>query len=994
MPRRPRLAAGLFALLGLALMPGPGTRGDDAAGPSEQALPSAQRDRLPIPPGLPRYEIDCRIDPHARRVLAHERVEFTNRACIPVTELVFHIYPRYRVPDDGQLKLAKTLEILRLSPEEAMDRQGRRLEVASCRAGGQEAAFRFDPQQDTILIVPLPGPVAPGEAVAAEIDFALDLPEKWGRWGSYDGITYLINWYPVLCHHDDRGWERTPFVPWHQPWYQEAGHYLVRAELPADQVVASTGRIIGEQPAGRGYKRVTIAGRPARDFALVCSDRFRTRERQVGGTRVRVLAFPEHADNAQAALDYASEVIPLYERWFGPYYDDEFEIAASFFGWNGNECSGLVLLDERVLRMPSVGARYLDHLVTHETCHQWWWNVVGSDGYGETFMDEGLVNCFTALRLDAKYGRNAPLIVWPKGLRWLPTIGREDLRLSGYYGWRARGGTGPVIQDLGKMGNLEALFSLAYDRGGKVLNTIHARMGDDRFFGFFRKVYGAYAYRTLHYDDLKAELAAYDPAGGWPTFLDNWLLAHKECDWSVEAVHDEPAAADPEVRRVTVELDQRGQLVEPTILQCRCGERVARVPIWPDRCPYEVPGATVDRAPSGNRLVVTLQAPGRPSQVEVDPDHALLDARPDNNRWKPEVAFRLTPMVTPVDEASWFQPFDRWSLVAGPFIDQYARGGVRAAAQRSDILQLSGWVGAAPSRSLAIFGADAMLLNFPSPMWNVGGYYQEGLYNFNNDRRHNGGRAFVRRRLIANSSFLADDSAFYELYYGFGNSFWPGDDGRPTDKWLAGVGGRMWFNTQFPYWDPVGGHLLEIAAEYGDRAIGSAYQYTRILGQYGFVWSPPEEWGWLSRVRFAWRAYGGFGWPDARTYFRLGAGNRLRALDYQQGWGSSLWLITSEVRFPIWRQIDRDLCDHILAFHNLYGAAFLDVGQPYFHGAWFPVVFGPGLGLRLDVGLFSFLERATLRLDIAQPIYGGGSVPAYHPGRGGPVLWFGLNQVF
>ena len=53
------------------------------------------------------------------------------------------------------------------------------------------------------------------------------------------------------------------------------------------------------------------------------------------------------------------------------------------------------------------GVRYLDHLVTHETCHQWFWNVVGTDGYAETFMDEGLVNCFTALRLDAKYGRNA-----------------------------------------------------------------------------------------------------------------------------------------------------------------------------------------------------------------------------------------------------------------------------------------------------------------------------------------------------------------------------------------------------------------------------------------------------------------------------------------------------------------------------------------------------------------------------------------------------------
>ncbi|MEJ7640074.1 MAG: M1 family aminopeptidase, partial [Singulisphaera sp.] len=245
---------------------------------------------------------------------------------------------------------------------------------------------------------------------------------------------------------------------------------------------------------------VTIVASPARDFALVCSERFEAHERQVGATTVRVLGFPEHGDNPEAMLRYAAEVIPLYERWFGPYFDEEFEIAPAFFGWNGNECSGLVLLDDRVMRLPAAGTRYLDHLVTHETCHQWFWNVVGSDGYAETFMDEGLVNCFTALRLDEKYGRNAPLIVWPSGLSWLPTIGREDLRLAGYYGWRARGNTGPVVQDLKAMGNLNALFSLAYDRGGKVVGMIRNRLGEERFFASFANL--SRLLETFRYDDL------------------------------------------------------------------------------------------------------------------------------------------------------------------------------------------------------------------------------------------------------------------------------------------------------------------------------------------------------------------------------------------------------------------------------------------------------------------------------------------------------------
>ena len=78
------------------------------------------------------------------------------------------------------------------------------------------------------------------------------------------------------------------------------------------------------------------------------------------------------------------------------------------------------------------------------------------------------------------------------------------------------------------------------------------------------------------------------------------------------------------------------------------------------------------------------------------------------------------------------------------------------------------------------------------------------------------------------------------------------------------------------------------------------------------------------------------------------------------------------------------MLDHTLSFRHLYGAAFYDVGQSYLKNHWGPVVHGPGLGLRCDMILFSFLERATLRLDIAQPI-------GVH---GGPVIWFGINQVF
>src|SRR5690606_5249472 len=120
------------------------------------------------------------------------------------------------------------------------------------------------------------------------------------------------------------------------------------------------------------------------------------------------------------------------------------------------------------------------------------------------------------------------------------------------------------------------------------------RLGDERFFAFFRMIYAKYAFRTFRYADLRRELDAFDPAGGWPEFLDGWLLENRQTDWAVERVDVDPAPGGGPSRRVVVSLRQAGTMEEPTVLLCRCEGAELRVPIWPDRDRYEVPGARVE----------------------------------------------------------------------------------------------------------------------------------------------------------------------------------------------------------------------------------------------------------------------------------------------------------------------------------------------------------------------------------------------------------------
>ncbi len=969
--------------------------------------PANAQDIPAVPAGLPRYDFRAVLDIKTLKLAAHEKVVYLNRTPVPQTEIVFHVYPKFRVPADGKLKLAKTLEVLRLGPDEAIDPKGDRISIDTVHANGQPVEHRFSGDDSTVMIVPLAEPLAPGAEAVIEIGFVLDIPTQWGRWSHHRGVTALVNWYPVLAvPKDDGSWHQEPFVPWHQPWHQEAAIYRMQLDLPADQVLASTGRVVERVEQPEEQVRLTIEGPPTRDFAIVCSNRFQVVERQVGHVTARVLTEDKHDANARRALDYMAEVLPLYEEWFGPFPYDEMEVATSFFGWNGNECSGLVMIDDRVFNLPAAGERYLDHLITHEVAHQWWWNVVGTNGYAETFMDEGLVNSITARRLDMKYGRNAPLIVWPQGFDWMPTIGREDLRMASYYKWKAKGNGGPVIQDLGAMSNLQSLFSLAYDRGGKVVDMIANRMGDDRFFEFLRHLYRTYGFRILRYDDLKAEMDRFDPEGAWPARLDAWLIQEADTDWAVEKVEvtelpvfgradaANPAApADAMTHRVTVEIAQNESLDEPTELGIIAGEAVVNVPILPDSDAYDVPGGRVEKIADGADghpiYRVTLDLPAEPNQIEIDPDHRLLDTKPSNNVWRQQWRWRLTPAVTPVDTSEMFQAFDRPSVILGPFVDQNARGGLSLGYFAPNRGSINGFVGAMPSLDRLIAGGEAKLTYLFGTSWNAGIFFEDGINpNFSTTaaQTQRGGRVYLRNVLLESNSVLDDDAAFYEIYAGHGNIFWEGDVGRPTPGLLNAVGLRFKLNTQAPFWDPAEGRLIQINAEVGMPAYQAAYDnYTRWQVYLGQVWTLNDRFGPLENTRFALRGSGGMAWPQDVNFFRLGSGQMHRALGFNAQNGSAFWLATAEWRFPIVGQLGQSVFDRALSFDKVSGVLFYDVGETALRGDLRPVVHGVGFGLRVDTVLFGFLERVNLRFDIAQPVYGA---------KGGPLFWFGFNQVF
>ena len=60
--------------------------------------------------------------------------------------------------------------------------------------------------------------------------------------------------------------------------------------------------------------------------------------------------------------------------------------------------------------MPKFLNRYLDYIISHETGHQWWYNVIGNNKFKEIWLDEGINVYWLSKYIEDKYGPDAKLL--------------------------------------------------------------------------------------------------------------------------------------------------------------------------------------------------------------------------------------------------------------------------------------------------------------------------------------------------------------------------------------------------------------------------------------------------------------------------------------------------------------------------------------------------------------------------------------------------------
>ncbi|HWG44638.1 MAG TPA: M1 family aminopeptidase [Gemmataceae bacterium] len=1028
---------GTLGLLALILLVG-----------SAQAAPS---------PYLPRYYLDIQLDTAQHTAVVHQRIAWTNRHQRQATEVVLNAHSHYQLPDKDVGMTAKIFEILRMMPSESLDFEGHALSVRKVRLMSlewaedteelgqprkvkyqpgtetilppprtlrplnQDLSFHYQEGNDSALVVPLPRPVRQGETITLDLEFVLKLPNTQGRWGYWQGITFLTNWLPVLAFYDDKGWQPTPYVCWHQPFYNEAGFFTVRLTTGVEQHIACTAPVLAERDLGNGWRQVDFAPCCVRDFAIVCSARFREFTGQCGDIKIRCLAAPENEHYARFMVESAKEALTVYARWFGPYPYPQFTIVESYFGWNSNECAGLIMIDSRIFGMPHLAKAFIDYLVAQATCHQWWYNVVGTHGYSETWMDEGLATYFAYRLMKVKYGPQENLVNYPKGLKWLPNVRRSDYRYFNLYGTLARGEAQPTVQDIPKYGHIVDLYSMCYERGSKVVGMIEHELGEQVFFDFMRFVYRRHAFGILRVADFQRDLEEFTHKS-WQTFFQHWVYGAGMSDWCVEKVTVQPlkswrAHRPPPIYRsgsamvrswfrpktpckVTVILHQKAEYTDPTVVGfCLDGGESfqIRVPVIPEAGMIETtdpPGymETLDN----NRVKVEVELPSWPTQIAVDPDQILVDSNPVNNYWKTRFRFRATPVYTFLNETDLTNDYDRWNLIFGPWIfaptydnpwfTRSTRFGVRAGGYRTAAFDGGAYAAYRTDYRDFVAGVDAVFDHWPWPHTEAGFVFEHRLAGtLDGESQANRGVVYGRYVIDYGDSLYLPPFQYVESFATIQDDLLPfaRESVVGADRFKhQGMGGVHYhINYLTPYWNPEGGFSADLSYAAGlvlpgvnnnstepNRIFGIDGSH-QLLGQATYVQAVPDGLGWFSSTVLAFRLYGAFGLPNNVQYFALGGSELFRGFDLAQRQGNSLWVGSVEWRVPVLRNLNWAFFDRALSLRGIYAAAFCDVGDVMLRGQSIGGVSeAVGAGLRLDLSWFTFVERTILRVDAAKTV--------------------------
>ncbi|MEX1364362.1 MAG: M1 family metallopeptidase [Nannocystaceae bacterium] len=619
-------------------------------GPLAQIVEPAAWPPGPLSPRNASYTMDVRWDPSTRRIEGEQVLRWTNITEHPTQQLRYHLYYNaWRNDRSSWLRRAQEagrgLGDVRADEWAYVDVHELTLldpaggPTTDLRPGAKTIAPDDGNLDDrTVMQVPLPRAVGPGETIEVRLRFTSKVPRTFARTGVRGDYLLAAQWFPkVGVLEPDGSWACHQFIQ--TEFYSDFGVYDVSITAPTPWVVGATGREVettveGEQTTHRFVQA------DVHDFAWTASPRFAVHTRRfevedLPPVDMRLLLMPDHAAHRDRYFEATAAALTYYGRWWGPYPYEQITIVDPAHGsrTGGMEyptlfTGGASWLSPRLSRSP-------EGVTVHEAGHQFWYGMIANDEFEHAWLDEGFNTYSTTRVMETVFPRRAHVERYVEGLFPVafPTVVPPE-RTAGadrYAGMASALKRDPQARPSWSTGP-EGYGVNAYGKAALTLRTLEGHLGWTTFQRAMTTYFRRYAFSHPRPEDFFRTMEQ-STGQSLRWFFDQVWDDSVVFDYAVGRVHsrrDGPVrgydsatvdpAAEPEPSyssAVTVRRWGEGRF--PVAVEVSFDDGTRRIEHWDGQ----------DRW-----MTYRYQHPGKVERVRVDPDHVLvLDTEFSNNAW-------------------------------------------------------------------------------------------------------------------------------------------------------------------------------------------------------------------------------------------------------------------------------------------------------------------------------------------------------------------------
>lgn len=447
------------------------------------------------------YNINVDLNYEEKAMEVEQITTYINKEGRGLDETYFHLYPNAFKTAENAPTLFDAKQIKGAYKEGYID-----IEKISIK--GKDADYKIDENLNTILKIDLDKTLKPGAKIDISFKYKVVFPSSKERFGYGNRTINSGNWYPIACVYDENGWNLDPYYKVGDPFYSDINNYNVEITTDENVIIASSGNQISNEIED-DKKTYKIEGKLIRDFAFVASKDFNIEETKVDGTTIKLYYLDYNREMIKKALEITSNSIKTFNDKFGKYPYGVYSVVMTEFP-SGMEYPGIVFISEDSFRFKLVDI--LEQFIVHETAHQWWYGLVGSNQIKEAWLDEGLTTYSETIYQEEVYGRK-------KGKEYF----RQNI-LMGYDHSKMYLTEDRVVnKPLDEFSDWNDYGILVYTQGAMFVDRLRNEVGEAHFDKILKTYFNEFKYKNARTEDF-INIAKEISGLNLEELVDKWLF--------------------------------------------------------------------------------------------------------------------------------------------------------------------------------------------------------------------------------------------------------------------------------------------------------------------------------------------------------------------------------------------------------------------------------------------------------------------------------------